>query len=82
MNQAGRHKSFAQCCHQSTIRRTYEKDQVQVAIALAISGNFMANVIEKQIDPWNIHYPLLWYASDTFWNVLFIIELVRRLFYT
>ena len=43
---------------------------------MLIIGNFVTNVIEKQIDPFNVLYPDSWFLIETIWNIIFIIELL------
>ena len=57
------------------VRNAYLKPAVQWTIAGLILGNFITNVIEKQIDPWNENYPDAWFPIETVWNSIFIFEL-------
>lgn len=61
---------------QPQVRRAYLNRRVQIFIAVMIAGNFVSNVVEKQIDPWGDKFPDEWYLIETAWNVLFILELI------
>ena len=61
---------------QESARRTYENVYVQWFIAGLILGNFITNIVEKEIDPWNYHYPKQWVKIELAWNTIFVIELV------
>ena len=65
------------------------KPYVQWTIAVLIMGNFITNIVEKQIDPFaddGILFPACamsptpyscpWFVIETVWNVIFILELV------
>ena len=61
---------------QQKIRHAYLNPRVQVAVALLIVGNFVTQIFEKQLDPFNEKNPFFWYILETFWNSVFIIELL------
>lgn len=54
--------------------------KVQVFVAGLISSNFFCNVIEKWIDPDGSKVPAVWYASDLFFNIAFLIELLLNMY--
>ena len=54
----------------------YQFRYTQFFIAALIMGNFITNVMEKQIDPWNELYPKFWPRIDFMWNSIFIVELL------
>lgn len=58
----------------------YNSDHVQVAVAGLIVANFIANVIEKQIDPTGKNYDSVWDVFDWFFNIIFTIELLANLY--
>ena len=43
-------------------------------------GNFVTNIVEKQIDPWNVNYPDTWPVIEKIWNIIFIIELFWNMY--
>ena len=67
-------------CRQMEVRNAYLKPAVQWTIAGLILGNFITNVIEKQIDPWNENYPDAWFPIETVWNSIFIFELLWNMY--
>ena len=62
--------------YQEKVRASYENVYVQWFIAGLILGNFITNIVEKEIDPWNYHYPKQWVKIELAWNTIFVIELV------
>ncbi|CAJ1362978.1 unnamed protein product [Effrenium voratum] len=58
----------------------YIQMPVQLFVAGLISGNFLANVIEKWIDPYAEEYLEVWDAVDMFFNIMFSIELVWNMY--
>lgn len=54
----------------------YLQSPVQLFVAVLIAGNFVANIVEKWIDPSAEQYPQTWEAIDSFFNSVFAIELV------
>lgn len=65
---------------QAQVRAAYRNPSVQWSIAALIMGNFVTNIIEKQVDPWNNLYPQEWKALETTWNIIFIFELVWNMY--
>ena len=43
-------------------------------------GNFITNIVEKEIDPWNLHYAAEWRVIEAVWNVIFILEIVWNIY--
>ena len=43
-------------------------------------GNFVTNIVEKQIDPWNTNYPDDWPVIEAIWNYIFIFELAWNMY--
>ena len=64
---------WAIALRQPAVRRFYLLPSVQWFIAFLIMGNFLTNVVEKQIDPWNEKYAETWYLIETGWNAIFIV---------
>jgi len=60
---------------QKEVRASYMHGTVQWSIAFLIIGNFVTNVVEKQIDPWNVNYTDYWFIIECVWNSIFIVEL-------
>jgi len=80
MEEARRRNSFCarlsrRLC-QEKVRASYENVYVQWFIAGLILGNFITNIVEKEIDPWNDHYPEQWIKIELAWNIIFVFELV------
>ena len=61
-------------------RELYQSRYTQLFIAMLIMGNFITNVVEKQIDPWNELYPEYWLQIEFVWNSIFIVELLWNAF--
>lgn len=49
-------------------------------MALLIGGNFLANIVEKWVDPSAEKHGDVWDAIDTFFNVMFAIELLWNMY--
>ncbi|CAK9095659.1 unnamed protein product [Durusdinium trenchii] len=58
----------------------YLQSPVQLFVAVLIAGNFVANIVEKWIDPSAEQYPQTWEAIDSFFNSVFAIELVWNMY--
>eukprot|EP00930_Biecheleria_cincta_P003904 TRINITY_DN104810_c0_g1_i1.p1 TRINITY_DN104810_c0_g1~~TRINITY_DN104810_c0_g1_i1.p1 ORF type:complete len:409 (+),score=94.36 TRINITY_DN104810_c0_g1_i1:28-1254(+) len=54
--------------------------KVQISVAGLISGNFLANVVEKWVDPDGTKVADVWYAFDLFFNIAFLIELILNMY--
>ena len=67
---------FAIVMRQEQVRRAYQNPTVQWLIAGLIMGNFLTNIVEKQIDPWGTKYPDKWKIFESVWNIIFIFELI------
>ena len=67
---------------QQMVREAYQNNYVQWVIAALIMGNFLTNVVEKQVDPWNIYYKADWKVIEAFWNIIFIFELAWNMYGT
>eukprot|EP00930_Biecheleria_cincta_P103889 TRINITY_DN95_c0_g1_i1.p1 TRINITY_DN95_c0_g1~~TRINITY_DN95_c0_g1_i1.p1 ORF type:complete len:536 (-),score=147.76 TRINITY_DN95_c0_g1_i1:68-1675(-) len=61
--------------YQPQAHRFYSNIKIQMGVAGLISGNFVCNIIEKWIDPKGTEYAVVWKVFETFWNVMFTIEL-------
>ena len=75
-----RYGYLAETLRQKQVRDAYENPTVQWCIAGLIMGNFMTNIVEKQIDPWNLNYPDQWRIVEAAWNGVFIIELAWNMY--
>ena len=71
---------FSLTMHQPAVRRLYLNPNVQVFIAVLIVGNFLSNIVEKQIDPQGTRFRSNWFLLETFWNIVFIIELIWNMY--
>jgi hypothetical protein len=65
---------------QSQVRRLYHNKKVTWAIAALITGNFLSNVVEKEIDPFNRKHPELWAVVEFTWNFIFLLELAWNMY--
>ena len=65
---------------QSNARSVYLNSYVQMLIATLIMGNFITNIVEKQIDPWNEFYSDYWRWIEFGWNCIFILELLWNIY--
>lgn len=59
----------------------YHNKFVAGFVAFCIVGNFVINILEKQIDPdtSNLQYGSLWSAADYFFNIVFVFELIGNM---
>jgi len=64
-------------------RELYERQSVQIFVAAVIVGNFLAIIVEKELDPYEPqyqgHYPV-WRAIDVTSSVIFTLELLLNLY--
>ncbi|CAE8585042.1 unnamed protein product, partial [Polarella glacialis] len=58
----------------------YSDMNVQLGVAGLIAGNFVCNVIEKQIDPKGIEYPEAFGGFELFFNIVFTAELALNMY--
>mmetsp|Transcript_28274 Transcript_28274/g.67247 ORF Transcript_28274/g.67247 Transcript_28274/m.67247 type:complete len:474 (-) Transcript_28274:148-1569(-) len=65
---------------QPAAERVYTNMKVQLFVAALIAGNFVANIIEKSIDPAGTLYPDVFYGIETFFNVMFFMELCVNMY--
>eukprot|EP00930_Biecheleria_cincta_P074738 TRINITY_DN6195_c0_g1_i1.p1 TRINITY_DN6195_c0_g1~~TRINITY_DN6195_c0_g1_i1.p1 ORF type:complete len:429 (+),score=90.37 TRINITY_DN6195_c0_g1_i1:139-1425(+) len=66
--------------HQRAAAIFYMDVRLQVGIAGLIGGNFIANVIEKWIDPIGEKYEIAWSFFEYFFNIAFLIELFLNMY--
>jgi len=71
---------IATAMKQKQVREAYRNSYVQWSIAGLIMGNFITNIVEKEIDPWNLHYAAEWRVIEAVWNVIFILEIVWNIY--
>jgi hypothetical protein len=58
----------------------YTDPRVQWSVAGLIGGNFLANVIEKSVDPTGEQYTIAWDILDKFFNIAFLVELILNMY--
>mmetsp|Transcript_93 Transcript_93/g.264 ORF Transcript_93/g.264 Transcript_93/m.264 type:complete len:475 (-) Transcript_93:50-1474(-) len=58
----------------------YIKMRVQLSVAALIASNFIANIIEKWIDPTAEQHAQVWDLVDMFFNLMFTVELVWNMY--
>jgi len=68
--------------HQRDVRKAYQNPTVQWGIAFLIMGNFINNIIEKQMDPTGLVYEDTWKTCEFTWNTIFIFELIWNMWGT
>lgn len=61
---------------QQNVRHAYQNERVQHLIAVCIIGNFITNVVQKEIDPLEDLYTETWCQLELAWNIIFLLELV------
>jgi len=69
--------------HHEYAKGVYNNYWVQMIIASMIVGNFVVNIIEKEIDPYEVEYQQYeghWRAFDYAFNVIFLIELIVNMY--
>jgi len=79
-SQPSKFQWIADTMKQEQVKKLYQNATVQWAIAGLIMGNFATNIVEKQIDPWNLKYAPEWKIIETVWNIIFIIELLWNMY--
>lgn len=62
--------------YQAVVHNFYMSQRCQILVALLIMGNFLTNVIEKQIDPSGAKYSATFVSLEDAFNVVFLIELL------
>lgn len=69
---------------QDNVRAFYENQKVELCVACLIMGNFGMQIIQFQIDPWagtpRGKYNSEWRASEIFFNIAFLVELIVNLY--
>jgi len=63
-------------------RKIYTNSWLQMFVAGLILGNFLVNIIEKEIDPFPAelqHYTTTWESFDAFFNLAFFVELLLNM---
>lgn len=73
-------RAISEVMKQDKVRKAYKNHTIQWSIASLIAGNFISNCIEKQIDPWGLHYSDTWEVIEFVWNVIFVLELVWNMY--
>lgn len=58
----------------------YTDTRVQWSVAGLIGGNFLANVIEKAVDPTGEQHTIAWDILDMFFNLAFLVELILNMY--
>lgn len=66
--------------HQRSVSRWYNSDAVQILVASIIILNFLANIVEKQIDPYAEKYDDTFRIFELIFNILFTIELIINVY--
>eukprot|EP00440_Ansanella_granifera_P035168 gb/GFBE01038143.1/.p1 GENE.gb/GFBE01038143.1/~~gb/GFBE01038143.1/.p1 ORF type:complete len:396 (+),score=98.86 gb/GFBE01038143.1/:1-1188(+) len=66
--------------HQPAAARFYSNPKVQWTVASLIAGNFLCNIIEKWIDPRGEKLATVFLVFETFFNLMFSIELVINMY--
>lgn len=66
--------------YQDVVLHIYNGRICSTVVAICIIGNFVINIIEKQIDPDpdNMQYPAFWIKTDTTFNIIFVFELLAN----
>ena len=65
---------------QPTMSKLYAHPKSQAFIAAVIMGNFMCNIVQKEIDPGEYLYSDTFYIFECIFNVIFAIELAINLY--
>jgi len=63
---------------QPAARKYYAK--AQPLVAALIMGNFLCNMVEKQIDPASVKFGHIFFPFEAFFNVAFLIELLFNMY--
>lgn len=78
-------RALCGCCnciwaYQEHAEGIYNSVVVQIVIAILIGGNFFANILEMQIDPGKSKYTGVFEALESFFNVVFLLELLLNMY--
>ena len=65
----------ARMLRQRDVREAYRHLEYSEGIAVLIMGNFITNLIEKQMDPTGSLYHESWKIVENCWNSIFVVEL-------
>ena len=60
--------------------KLYANPKSQGIVAALIFGNFISNIVEKEIDPTSTLYSDTFYALECFFNISFLIELIINVY--
>lgn len=71
--------------YQPQMKAFYEGNRAQIFVAALIMLNFLANIIEKEIDPQDLHgraisEPSVWRVLEHSFNAVFLIELLVNMY--
>ena len=61
-------------------KKYYDHQYVQIFVAGLIIANFLANILEKQFDPWGNVWTHVFSPSEDFFNSIFAVELLWNLY--
>lgn len=65
---------------QDVARQYYHRTCTQVGVAILIGTNFLANILQKEIDPDDDQYPVFFAFLEDFFNILFLSELLLNMY--
>jgi hypothetical protein len=71
------------CCfwrYKVPLYRIYHSQTVQVLVGGLIISNFFVECVQRQIDPHQDHYKVVWQAIEDFFAVAFLIELLVNMY--
>lgn len=66
--------------YQEKAQTVYANTRVQGFVAALIMGNFLCNIVEKQIDPRSIKYTDNFFIFECFFNIAFLTELLVNMY--
>jgi hypothetical protein len=65
---------------QRQIKKFYKLEVFQLLIAGTIMCSFVVSILEKEYDPDQVIYPLVWRALDNVFNSIFLVELLMNIY--
>ena len=66
--------------YQPQVRAMYASLRTQSFVAVLIMLNFVANVVEKELDPQGTQAPRVWRAMEHSFNAIFLVELLVNMY--
>lgn len=66
--------------YQPQFKAAYEGNAAQIFVAALIMLNFLANIVEKEVDPQSVHAAGTWRIFEHAFNAIFLLELLINMY--